>query len=79
MQDEPLKSPPEGYITLRDYCRRHGIIPQTAVKAAEMGNIPGAVRVWVPGHRAPLWWIPENSTWRPNPKGKRYSYDRRQQ
>lgn len=65
---------PEGYIPLPDYCRSRGINPHSAAQAAKMGNIPGAVRVLLPGYSRPMWWVPSTCDWRPNPRGKRYDH-----
>lgn len=73
MTDQPvLHRIPEGYIPLSEYCRAHGISLKSGTQAAAAGNVPGAVRVHLPGYPKPRWWIPADSTWRPNPRGKHY-------
>lgn len=67
---EEWQLPPDGYRPLAEHARSIGCKPDTARRAAQQGNIPGAVRVHVPGTPQPVWYVPANCPWRPRKVGR---------
>lgn len=65
---------PKGFRTLIEHCRIMGIKRrETAARAARMGNIPGAQLIRLPGSVHPIWVVPTDCDWKPNPNGRRYT------
>ncbi len=67
---EPLPAPPPGYIPLPDYARAIGCDPDIARRAAQQRNVPGAERVRTPGTPQPVWYVPQECSWRPKKRGR---------
>lgn len=53
-----------GTISLRDYCKSNGFKPETAIRAAGRGGLPGAAKI------DGVWRVPQDCTWSPKTEGR---------
>lgn len=65
-----LTAPPPGYVALAQYARGIETDPDVATRAARRGDIPGAVQAQVPLQPRPIWFVPPDCAWRPQPVGR---------